>query len=286
MKIGFIGIGVMGEAMAGHLLQAGHELHIYNRTKSKAENLIEKGAHWCDSVAQVAQSAQLIFTIIGMPSDVEAVYLGQDGLIANAAQGTILVDMTTSSPDLAKRIHESGQAKGIQVIDAPVTGGDVGAKNATLTIFVGGDKATYDEILPILELMGKTIVHTGGPGTGQHGKMANQISIAGAIVGMSESLAYAKNAGLDLDTMLKAISTGSGNSWQFANMGPRIVKGDYAPGFYIKHFMKDMRIALSEANDMGIELPALDLVLNLYQNAEIPELEELGTQALYKVYEK
>lgn len=285
MKIGFIGIGVMGEAMAGHLQAAGHELYIYNRTKSKAEALIERGAHWCETVGEVAKSAQLIFSIIGMPSDVEAVYLESEGLIESAAAGTTLVDMTTSSPELAKKIHESGKAKGIQVVDAPVTGGDVGAKNGTLTIFVGGDQSSYNEILPILELMGKTIVYTGGPGTGQHAKMANQISIAGAIVGMSESLAYAKNAGLDLEVMLKAISSGSGNSWQFANMGPRIVKGDYEPGFYIKHFMKDMRIALAEAKDMGIELPALDLVLNLYQNADIPQLEEMGTQALYKVYE-
>jgi len=285
MKIGFIGIGVMGESMASHLMNAGHELYIYNRTKSKAENLMVKGAHWCDSVEAVAQSAQLIFTIIGMPTDVENVYLGEKGLVDSSKSGTILVDMTTSSPELAKKIHEAGTAKRLKIVDAPVTGGDIGAKNGTLTIFVGGDKAIYEEILPVLELMGKTIVHTGGAGTGQHAKMANQIAIAGSIVGMSESLAYAKNAGLDLEVMLKAIGSGSGNSWQFSNMGPRIVSGDYAPGFYIKHFMKDMRIALSEAKDMGIELPALDLVLNLYQNAEIPQLEEMGTQALYKVYE-
>ncbi|MCL1950741.1 MAG: NAD(P)-dependent oxidoreductase [Turicibacter sp.] len=285
MKIGFIGIGVMGESMAGHFKKAGHDIYIYNRTKSKAEALIEAGAHWCENVSLVAKNAELIFTIIGMPADVEAVYLGDGGLVESADSGTVLVDMTTSSPDLAKKIHEAGKSKGIQVMDAPVTGGDVGAKNATLTIFVGGDKTVYQEILPILELMGKTIVHTGGPGTGQHAKMANQISIAGAIMGMSESLAYAKSAGLDLEVMLKAIGSGSGNSWQFSNMGPRIVKGDYEPGFYIKHFMKDMRIALSEAKDMGIELPGLDLVLNLYQEANIPNLEEMGTQALYKVYE-
>ena len=285
MKIGFIGIGVMGEAMAGHLLAAGHEIYIYNRTKSKAEALIAKGAHWCEDVSGVAKSAQLIFSIIGMPSDVESVYLGTGGLVESSQEGTILVDMTTSSPELAKKIFEAGRSKGIKIMDAPVTGGDVGAKNATLTIFVGGEESVYNEILPILDLMGKTIVFTGGPGTGQHAKMANQISIAGAIIGMSESLAYAKNAGLDLETIIKAISSGSGNSWQFANMGPRIVKGDYAPGFYIKHFMKDMRIALQEAKDMNIQLPGLDLVLNLYETAEIPNLEEMGTQALYKRYE-
>ena len=285
MKIGFIGIGVMGEAMAGHLLAAGHEIYIYNRTKSKAEALIAKGAHWCEDVSGVAKSAQLIFSIIGMPSDVESVYLGTGGLVESSQEGIILVDMTTSSPELAKKIFEAGRSKGIKVMDAPVTGGDVGAKNATLTIFVGGEESVYNEILPILELMGKTIVFTGGPGTGQHAKMANQISIAGAIIGMSESLAYAKNAGLDLETIIKAISSGSGNSWQFANMGPRIVKGDYAPGFYIKHFMKDMRIALQEAKDMNIQLPGLDLVINLYETAEIPNLEEMGTQALYKRYE-
>lgn len=286
MKIGFIGIGVMGEAMASHLLAAGHEMYVYNRTKSKTDRIVEAGAIWCDDVKSVANNSELIFTIIGVPADVEAVYLGEEGLIAHATPKTILVDMTTSTPELAKRIYEAGVEKGIQCLDAPVTGGDVGAKNGTLTIMVGGEEAAYDRIRPILDLMGKVIVYMGEAGSGQHTKMANQIAIAGAAIGMVEALAYSKGAHLDLETVLSAITSGSAASWQLSNMAPRIIREDFNPGFFIKHFIKDMKIAASEANDMQVELPGLELVLSLYEECANRELENLGTQALYKLYEK
>lgn len=286
MKIGFIGIGVMGESMAGHLLKAGHDLYVYNRTKSKADRIVAEGATWCEDVKSIARQCDLIFTIIGVPSDVESVYLNEDGLVNHAKKGTILVDMTTSTPDLAKRIYEAGTPKGLKCLDAPVTGGDVGAQNGTLTIMVGGDQETFNEILPILELMGKTIVYMGAAGSGQHTKMANQIAIAGAAIGMVESLAYSKGAGLDLETVLKAITSGSAASWQLSNMAPRIINDDFNPGFFIKHFIKDMRIASTESKAMDVDLPGLDLVLSLYEECQKHELENCGTQALYKLYEK
>ena len=286
MKIGFIGIGVMGESMAGHLLKAGHDLYVYNRTKSKADRIVAEGATWCEDVKSIARQCDLIFTIIGVPADVESVYLNEDGLVNHAKKGTILVDMTTSTPDLAKRIYEAGTPKGLKCLDAPVTGGDVGAQNGTLTIMVGGDQETFNEILPILELMGKTIVYMGAAGSGQHTKMANQIAIAGAAIGMVESLAYSKGAGLDLETVLKAITSGSAASWQLSNMAPRIINDDFNPGFFIKHFIKDMRIASTESKAMDVDLPGLDLVLSLYEECQKRELENCGTQALYKLYEK
>ena len=286
MKIGFIGIGVMGESMVGHLLKAGHDLYVYNRTKSKADRIVAEGATWCEDVKSIARQCDLIFTIIGVPSDVESVYLNEDGLVNHAKKGTILVDMTTSTPDLAKRIYEAGTPKGLKCLDAPVTGGDVGAQNGTLTIMVGGDQETFNEILPILELMGKTIVYMGAAGSGQHTKMANQIAIAGAAIGMVESLAYSKGAGLDLKTVLKAITSGSAASWQLSNMAPRIINDDFNPGFFIKHFIKDMRIASTESKAMDVDLPGLDLVLSLYEECQKHELENCGTQALYKLYEK
>ena len=218
MNIGFIGIGVMGQAMATHLLNAGHKMYVYNRTKSKADQIVEAGAIWCEDVQMVAHHADLIFTIIGVPADVEAVYLGEGGLIDTAKEGTILVDMTTSTPELAKRIYEAGMQKGIQCLDAPVTGGDVGAKNGTLTIMVGGEESVYQSIRPILDLMGKVIVYMGEAGSGQHTKMANQIAIAGAAIGMVEALAYSKGANLDLETVLSAITSGSAASWQLSNL--------------------------------------------------------------------
>lgn len=286
MKIGFIGIGVMGESMAGHLLKAGHDLYVYNRTKNKADRIVAEGATWCEDVKSIARQCDLIFTIIGVPADVESVYLNEDGLVNHAKKGTILVDMTTSTPDLAKRIYEAGTPKGLKCLDAPVTGGDVGAKNGTLTIMVGGDQETFNEISPILELMGKTIVYMGAAGSGQHTKMANQIAIAGAAIGMVESLAYSKGAGLDLETVLKAITSGSAASWQLSNMAPRIINDDFNPGFFIKHFIKDMRIASTESKAMDVDLPGLDLVLSLYEECQKRELENCGTQALYKLYEK
>lgn len=283
-KLGFIGTGVMGQAMAGHLQAAGNELFVYNRTKEKAKGLIDAGAIWCDNIKNIAAQADIIFTIIGMPSDVEAVYLGENGLINHAKAGTILVDMTTSSPELAKKIAAAGKEKEIFCIDAPVTGGDIGAKNATLTIFVGGEIEAYNKALPYFNMMGSHIVHLGTHGSGQHGKMANQIAISGAAIGMVESLSYAKAAGIDLTKMQESISTGSGGSWQMTNMAPRAIAGNFEPGFYIKHFIKDMKIAVAEAKANQIELPGLELVLKQYEKLQVQGLEDLGTQGLYKLY--
>lgn len=283
-KLGFIGTGVMGQAMAGHLQAAGNELFVYNRSKEKAEGLVNAGAIWCDDIKSVALQAEIIFTIIGMPSDVEAVYLGEDGLVNHAKAGTILVDMTTSSPELAKRIAVAGKKKGIFCIDAPVTGGDIGAKNATLTIFVGGEVKTYNQTRPYFKIMGSHIVHLGTHGSGQHGKMANQIAISGAAIGMVESLSYAKAAGIDLTKMQTSISTGSGGSWQMTKMAPRAIAGNFEPGFYIKHFIKDMKIAVAEAKANQIDLPGLELVLGQYEKLQAQGLEDLGTQGLYKLY--
>jgi len=284
MKLGFIGTGVMGAAMAGHLLDSGHELFVYNRTKSKTEKLVEKGAIWCEDVKTVARKADVIFTIIGMPSDVEEVYLGENGLVDNANEGTILVDMTTSSPELAKKIYIAGKENGIYCIDAPVTGGDVGAKNATLTIFLGGDEEICSSIMDLFTILGKNIVFLGSAGNGQHGKMANQIAISGAVAGMVESLTYAKKAGIDLSKIQSSVSTGSGGSWQMSNMAPRAISGDFEPGFFIKHFIKDMKIAVQEAKHNGADLPILELVLSQYEKLENQGFENLGTQGLYKLY--
>ena len=283
-KLGFIGTGVMGAAMAGHLQTAGNELFVYNRTKEKAKGLIDAGAIWCNDIKAVAEQADIIFTIIGMPSDVEAVYLGENGLVNHAKSGTILVDMTTSSPELAKKIATAGNEKGIFCVDAPVTGGDIGAKNATLTIFVGGDAEIYSKLLPYFEIMGSYIIHLGQHGSGQHGKMANQIAISGAAIGMVESLSYAKAAGIDLTKIQESVSTGSGGSWQMSNMAPRAIAGNFDPGFYIKHFIKDMKIAVAEAQANQIDLPGLELVLAQYEKLASLGFENLGTQGLYKLY--
>ena len=286
MKLGFIGTGVMGAAMAGHLQTAGNELYVYNRTKEKAQGLIDGGATWCDDVKTVAEAADIIFTIIGMPTDVENVYLAEDGLIGNAKVGTILVDMTTSEPELAKKIYDIGVSKKIFCVDAPVTGGDVGAKNATLTIFLGGDSDICMKLMPYFEIIGQHIIYLGAAGSGQHGKMANQIAVAGATVGMVESLTYARAAGIDLTKVQEAVSTGAGGSWQMTNMAPRVIAGNFDPGFYIKHFIKDMKIALTEAKANKIDLLGLELAIIQYEKLQNNGLENLGTQGLYKLYEK
>ena len=286
MKLGFIGTGVMGAAMAGHLQAAGNELYVYNRTKEKAQSLIDSDAKWCNNVKAIAEVADIIFTIIGMPADVENVYLAKDGLIENAKVGTILVDMTTSKPELAKKIYNVGRGKKIFCVDAPVTGGDVGAKNATLTIFLGGDKDICQKLMPYFEIMGKHITYLGAAGNGQHGKMANQIAVSGATIGMVESLTYAKAAGIDLTKIQEAVSTGAGGSWQMTNMAPRVIAGNFDPGFYIKHFIKDMKIAIDEAKANKIDLPGLELTINQYEKLQNQGLEDLGTQGLYKLYNK
>ena len=284
-RIGFIGLGIMGRSMAGHILAAGHELHVYNRSRDKARELLERGARWCDSPGDVAAACDMVITMVGYPSDVEQIYLGPAGIVERAAPGTLLVDMTTSSPSLARRIADAAAARGCHALDAPVSGGDVGAREARLSIMVGGAQADLDRALPVLSLMGPNIVLLGGPGTGQHTKMCNQIVIASTIVGVTEGLAYARRAGLDPATVLKAIGGGAASGFQLNVLGPRIIAGDDAPGFFIEHFLKDLGIALGEAEQMGLQLPGLSLARKLYEQMAERGLGRNGTQALFKLYE-
>lgn len=284
ISVGFIGTGVMGAAMASHILDSGYKLSIYNRTKSKASALINKGAIWKSSVAELAKDSDIVITIVGYPKDVEEVYLGENGIINNIKKGSYIVDMTTSKPSLAKKIYNAAKKKEIFALDAPVSGGDVGAAEGTLSIMIGGDKEAFENLKPIFELMGKNIVLQGDAGAGQHTKMCNQIAIASNIMGVCEALAYAKKSGLDPEVVLKSIGAGGAASWQLSAYAPRILKGDFTPGFYIKHFVKDMKIALEEANDMGIDTPSLSLSKKLYDKLIEQGKEDLGTQALYKLY--
>ncbi len=284
MNIAFIGIGVMGKSMASHLMEKGHTLHIYNRTKSKAEELIGRGANWHDTPAGAAAKAEVVFTIVGFPKDVEEVYLGEQGILKAVAAGTILVDMTTSDPALAVRIAEAAAAKDCLTLDAPVSGGDTGAKNATLSIMVGGDRTAFDKVLPLFEIMGKNIVYQGAAGSGQHTKMCNQIAIAAGMLGVCEAVAYAEKAGLDPDTVLKSIESGAAGSWSLSNLAPRMIKGNFDPGFYVKHFIKDMGIAQDSAEAMDFDAPGLKLALERYRELAAKGGENYGTQALYKLY--
>ncbi|MDY0222722.1 MAG: NAD(P)-dependent oxidoreductase [Desulfobacterium sp.] len=285
-KIGWVGTGVMGQSMCMHLLDGGHKIHLYNRTRAKASPLIEKGAVWCDTPAKVAEEGEIIFTIVGFPRDVRSTILGTNGIIEGAKPGTVVVDMTTSSPGLALEIHKTLKARDIESLDAPVSGGDMGARQATLAIMAGGDKFVYDKVLPFFKIMGKKIALMGGPGAGQHTKMSNQILIAGTMIGTVESLAYAYKSGLDLESVIRVIGSGAAGSWSINNLGPRIARGDFDPGFYIKHFIKDMGIALDEAKQMNLALPGLALANQFYVAAAAMGHEELGTQGLYKVFEK
>lgn len=284
--IGFIGTGVMGSSMAHHLLKAGHPLHVYTRTKKKAEPLIEEGAIWEDSVAELAKKVEIVITIIGTPKDVEEVYFGEDGLIENAKPGTYLVDMTTSKPSLAIEIYERAKEKGIHALDAPVSGGDVGARNAKLAIMVGGDEEDFEAILPIFQVMGENIVLQGKAGAGQHTKMVNQISIAPAMIGLAEALIYTKKAGLDPEKVLKTISTGAAASWNLTNYAPRILACDFAPGFAIKHYIKDMKIALESAAEMNLTMPGLELALKMYEELAGRGEGESGIHALIKYFDE
>ena len=284
-NIGFIGLGVMGSVMAGHLLAAGHRVEVYTRTKSKAASLLDAGATWVATPAALAKECGLIFTMVGYPSDVEEVYFGEAGLIANARPGTLLIDTTTSSPELAVRIYAAAAAKGLAALDAPVSGGDTGARNATLTIMVGGDQKAFESAKPFLDILGKTVVQQGGPGAGQHTKMANQISIAANLMGAIESITYAQAAGLDPRRVLLSIGSGSAGSWQLNNMVPRVLDGNFAPGFYVKHFLKDLRIALDAARQMQLNLPLLELAKAMFEKVSAEGMGDLGTQALYKLYE-
>lgn len=284
-KIGFIGVGIMGKSMVRNLMKAGFEVSIYTRTRAKAEDVIGEGAVWCDTVKECAEGRDAVITIVGYPKDVEEVYFGEGGILANAKKGAYLIDMTTSSPKLAVRIYEAAREAGLYAVDAPVTGGDSGAKAGTLTILAGGDREAFDACMPVFEAMGKNINYEGKAGNGQHTKMCNQIAIAGAIAGACEALAYAKGVGLDAQTMLDSISTGAAGSAQMNNVIPRIMKDDFAPGFFIKHFIKDMRLADEEAEDAGVQLGTLEYVLGMYRKLEEDGLGDLGTQALIKYYQ-
>jgi len=283
-RVGFIGLGNMGQSMAGHILQAGYPLRVYNRSRDKAEALLARGAVWCDSPGELAANADVVITIVGYPHDVEQVYLGDNGIVARA-RGALLIDMTTSSPELAQRIAQAAAGQGCSALDAPVSGGDIGARDAKLAIMVGGAQVAFDAALPILQLLGPNIVLQGGPGAGQHTKMCNQIVIAATIMGVCEGLAYGKAAGLDLPTVLKSIGGGAASGFQLTVMGQKIINGDFAPGFFVEHFIKDLGIALAEAGRMQLDLPALALARRLYEDLAQQGHGRLGTQALFKHYE-
>lgn len=283
-KIGFIGTGVMGTSIVKHLLKAGYEVQIYNRTKSKASELMELGAEWQNTPAEVTKNAEVIFTIVGYPSDVEEVYYGENGIFQAASNQNILIDMTTSTPTLANKIYQTGKEKGIAVLDAPVSGGDLGAQKGTLTVMVGGDQATFDKVKPIFEIFSSKLNLQGPAGSGQHTKMANQIMIAGTMTGMTELLVYAKAAGLDVEKVLDTVGEGSAQNWSLSNYGPRILKEDYSAGFFIKHFVKDLKIALDEAKRMNLSLPATALAEKLYEELEGKGNGNDGTQALIKLW--
>lgn len=285
-SIGFIGVGVMGESMARNLSKHGFEVAIHNRTKAKAEALIKEGLVWCDSVAECAAGRDAVITIVGYPHDVEQVYFGESGILASTKPGAYLIDMTTTSPRLSKRIYREAHARGFFALDAPVSGGDGGARDGTLAIMVGGDKAAFDACMPLFEAMGSNIFYEGPAGAGQHAKMANQIAIAGTVSGVCEAVAYARAAGLDLETALKTIGCGSAASAQLQKVAPKMASGDFAPGFYIKHFIKDMTIAQQEAEAAGLSLDVLGQVRRMYQSLEDAGKGNNGTQGLIEYYEK
>lgn len=285
MKVGFIGTGVMGNSLVKHLLDEGHEVSVYTRTASKAQNLVEAGAEWQESPKMVAMDAEVIFTMVGYPSDVEEIYFGEEGIINNAKERTVLVDMTTSKPELAREIFKAALQKGLSALDAPVSGGDIGARNGLLSIMVGGEESSFKQVQPLLDLFGGNIVYQGPAGSGQHTKMCNQIIIASNMMGVSESLIYALKAGLDPETVLLSISSGAAGSWSLSNLAPKMISRNFEPGFYIKHFIKDMKIALEEADLMGLDLPALRLSLRLFENLAEKGYQDKGTQALIVQYE-
>ena len=284
MKIGFIGTGVMGSAIVRHLLEAGHELTVYNRTKAKTDQLVKEGAVWADTPREVAATSEVIFSMVGYPQDVEEIYYGDTGIFATDVTNRVLVDLTTSTPTLAEKIAKTAKEKGAAALDAPVSGGDLGAKNATLTIMVGGEKEIYDKILPLFQVFGTTFTLHGSAGKGQHTKMANQIMIAGTMTGMTEMLVYAEKAGLDLEKVIETLGGGSAANWSLSNYSPRILKNDYTPGYFVKHFIKDLKIALDEAEKLSLTLPATDQALKLYEQLADQGFENDGTQALIKLW--
>ena len=282
--IAFVGTGVMGRSMAGHLMAAGHTLHVYNRTRDKAKSLLDSGARWHDSAGEAAAEAEIVVTMLGFPLDVEQSYLAPGGIVERARPGALLIDMTTSSPLLARRIAAAASARGLQALDAPVSGGDVGAREARLVIMAGGEAAAFERALPVFSLLGKNLALQGPAGSGQHCKMANQIACAVGMVAWCEALAYARRAGLDPSRVHGSISGGAAGSWALTNLGPRALAGDFAPGFYVKHIRKDIGIAIASAQEMGLDLPGLDCARALYDRVAERGWEEFGTQVLYRLY--
>ena len=285
-RIGFIGLGVMGTSMAAHLMAAGHSLTVFNRTREKAEGLIKRGAQWADTPGAVAAASDILISMVGYPHDVEKIYFGEGGILSAMKAGGYVVDMTTSSPKLARRLYEAAKEREIASLDAPVSGGDIGARNASLVVMVGGDRGVFDAVKPIFELLGRTIRYFGPAGSGQYAKMANQIAIASNMMGVCEAVAYAKRAGLDPAEVVETISGGAAGSWSLSNLAPRMLRGDYAPGFFIKHFIKDMGIALASAEEMHLDLPGLKLAKRLYDELSSRGMEDSGTQALIRWYLK
>lgn len=284
-KIGFIGTGVMGASIVMHLLNAGHDVTIYTRTKSKAADLIAAGAKWSETPAEASKEQDIIFTMVGYPKDVEEVYIGENGIFSAAKKGAIVIDMTTSEPTLAKKLYHEASKRGLHSLDAPVSGGDIGAKNGTLSLMVGGEKDVFEKMQPIFELFGQNIIYQGVAGSGQHTKMCNQIAIASGMIGVCESMAYGLKAGLTMEEVLRSITAGAAGSWSLSNLAPRMLKGNLEPGFYIKHIIKDMKIALDEAERMNLQLPGLTLAKSMYDQLLAEGYGDNGTQALIKYYE-
>lgn len=284
--VGWIGTGVMGRSMCMHVLKGGYKVRVYNRTRDKAADLEAAGAHWCADPREVADGSDCVFTIVGYPADVEEVILGERGVLAGAASGSIVVEMTTSEPTLARRIYDTAKERSVEVLDAPVSGGDVGARSGKLAIMVGGDRSSFEAVQPLFRLMGENIAYMGPAGAGQHTKMCNQIHIATTMVGVVECLLYAHKAGVDLEEMIAVVGQGAAASWSLNNYGPRIAKGNFDPGFFIKHFVKDMDIALKEARRMRLSLPGLALAHQFYLAAMAVGLENMGTHSLYKLFER
>jgi 3-hydroxyisobutyrate dehydrogenase len=279
-RVGWIGTGVMGASMCGHLLDAGYEVTLYNRTRAKAEPLVARGASWVESPRAVAERSVVVFSMVGFPHDVREVLLSEQGALSGASPGTVLVDMTTSEPSLAVEIADLAAVRGVVSIDAPVSGGDVGARNGTLSIMIGGDQPTVQRLEPFWETMGSTWVWQGGPGTGQHTKMVNQTLVASGMIGVCEALLYGHRAGLDLEKVLQSVASGAAGSWSLSNLGPRIIAGNFDPGFFVEHFIKDMGIALAEARRMNLTLPGLALAEELYQSLVAQGHHNRGTHAL------
>jgi len=284
MKIAFVGTGVMGQGMVANLLKAGHEVTVYTRTQSKADGLLVLGAKWASSPAESARGADIAISMVGYPNDVEEVWRGPQGFMSSAKPGCVLIDMTTSSPALARSLAAEAVTKGFGPLDAPVSGGDRGAREGTLTIMAGGAQQDFDFAQPVFAAMGKTIVLQGGPGTGQLCKLANQIGIASGMIAMAEALAFARATGLNLETTLRSISGGGASSWALLNLAPRVLKGDFAPGFYVKHFVKDIGLALDVCREQKVSLPGLELAAKLYAEVVAAGEGDAGTQALAKLY--